>query len=167
MINWTTVGAYLDRKVLLANLADLPGTGDNLQLSDATVLVLYSKVYAGSDADKNWLRALVSSQPLAIAVAGAGARRAFDDLIELLSTPEPGEHTMTGVFDTADVKETISGFLYSTWPAEERFDNWKKLAVLVVGHDDDTYDHALLAIKEMTDRPSSVPASSPKAAITP
>ncbi|SRR5579884_2406712 len=135
MIASSNIGRYLGREMILGVLHHSLETVD-LYLADATVLLLFARVY-DAKLDNHLLSALLQKHPLALVVTGAGARKAFDALIDLVSTPEPGPHVMTGIFDTTNVEDAVAEFLHSSWPAEERFDTWKKLMVLIVGPDED------------------------------
>jgi hypothetical protein len=130
-MNWSKFGTYLDRELLSAQIPD-GMEADRDALREATVLMFFSRPYdPASDGKK--LQSVLSSAPLALAVAGVNSRSAFDNLINFVATPKSGPHVMTGLFETSDVSEAASLFLRSTWPANDRFDDWRRHVILVIG----------------------------------
>jgi hypothetical protein len=57
---------------------------------------------------------------------------------------------MTGLFDDVSINDAVEQFLFSTWPAEDRFDSWKRIAFLVVGNGD-SFETISRAIRKMAD----------------
>ena len=134
MIDLQNIGSYLGRQMVLGQVMRPTEETDALQLIDATILVLYGESYTGSELDRQFLVKLTLSSPLAIAVGGSGARKAFDALIDISSKAKSHDHIMTGLFEDVSIDDAIEQFLFSTWPAEERFDDWKKVAILTIGN---------------------------------
>jgi hypothetical protein len=81
------------------------------------------------------VKELVSQQPMAVVVHGSEARAAFALLISELSDGTPRKHVMTKLSQTNDFGTAIEELLHSTWPSEDRFDDWTQYSIVVVGGD--------------------------------
>jgi hypothetical protein len=98
--------------------------------SSSSVLFYFGKE-AFSDTDTERLfDSLLSRQPLAVTVAGKYAERYFDMLLKVQSRLDSKAHTMTYRIDDDDLEEVVWKFLNTSFPDDERFDDWKAYCVL-------------------------------------
>lgn len=82
----------------------------------------------------SYLPHLIAAQPLAIAVFGVNSELAFDNLLQLLSTPsESMPHIMTSRLDEPALSDALDAFLAGTWPSSERFNEWDDYVIVVLG----------------------------------
>jgi hypothetical protein len=132
-MGWTTIGDYLGREVRLRRFEspNVFEVGGNL--ASSVVLVFSCGALSNPDEMKPMLSSLLKMMPLAVAFGGSDSRLAFDGALEILSRMREGPHTMTKLSSATDCVELIEDFLQATWPAEERFAEWKTYSVLVFG----------------------------------
>jgi len=97
------------------------------------------------------LQQAVASYPIAIAVGGAGAKRAFDDLLREVSAMSGGEDITTMMLDGASFEDIAEGFLFGVLPSEGRFDEWQMLSIIVVEDSGDCFDGMVGALERWAD----------------
>lgn len=125
------LGEWLGRIVKVITVTSQPPFRIDGIGTSVVLLVLKSKI--SDEVLRLLVKALVRQQPLAVVTNGIGARAAFDALIDELSGDSRHRHVMTNVLDGSDLHEAIDILLESTWPSEERFDEWAGYAVVAVG----------------------------------
>ena len=148
-IKWTSLGTHLERTIsvtVVTSLVDEP-----IEVSSATVLLVFSRDYAASEIGKRLLQLAIASCPLAIAVAGAGADAAFDDLLKTTSDSSYSRHIMTARLDEDSHSDMVESFLFGVIPAEERFDEWKVVNILLVEDFNNCYQRIVEAISKWVD----------------
>lgn len=128
-----TIGNFLDREVRVIELGPDLLLREKFQLSDSVAMLCIDVPGINVQMLNSFLKDLVLASPLAILVSGQHARVIFDVLLELLANPERRSHIMTKLCDALDVSECVQEFFWATWPAEERFDNWKAYTTVIVG----------------------------------
>jgi hypothetical protein len=120
---------HLDRDIRFVEAYDASGIGD---ASNATLFLgLYGILLSPAD-QADVIRAIQNANPLAIFIAGEGAERLFDDLLQALSV-ETAPRPMMTKYSVENAKEAIDLFLNSTWPCEESHDDWKSYVVVSYG----------------------------------
>jgi len=132
-----TVGSYLGREVFLWK--EKWGAGwDEGGFAGSIVLLWMCDWNQKHFAEL--VELLCTKSVLAIVVAGREAERAFTSLLEILQIPEASNdygHVMTGIVSSQDEDvEVLETLFYSTWPSEERLDEWKQYHIIVIGCDD-------------------------------
>jgi hypothetical protein len=120
-------------------------------LGTATVLLVFARDYRTSQLGKHVLRSVIASCPIAIAVAGVGSEAAFDDLVEVASDCTDSRHIMTAHIDDESLDDIAEGFLFGVMPAEERFEEWEFLAILIVDDASDYHHRMETAISKWAD----------------
>lgn len=140
MSSWKVLGEYLGREVRIARFSECL-TLD--QLDDSLVLVVFGDEFVSDEKGYRLLDSLAQRQPLAITVCGAGARKAFDLLIAILSDGRELKQIMTKYFDGEQIESAVEDFLHSTWPSEDRFGEWSKYAIVIVGNSDPEIEKAI------------------------
>src|SRR5947209_357467 len=142
MKTWQIIGSYLRRGVEFLGI----GSFANFQVSPSTsqslVMVLFQEKNIKLEHLTSFLDVLSGSLPLAIAVSGPDSRAVFDYMLRLLGSKSLGAHIMTKLCDEGNVSDALNCFFWSTWPSEERFDEWKNYSVVAVG--DESYQEAVL-----------------------
>ncbi len=73
---------------------------------------------------------IVRATPLAAYVCGPVSERIFDSLLESSGANSP--HIMSR-YSTEKLEDTLEEFFASTWPSEDRFDQWEEYAVVAFG----------------------------------
>lgn len=81
------------------------------------------------------IKDIVNKEPLSITLSGENASFHFDYLLNFLSIVSSTKHIMTGLIDDKDIQEIVETFLISTWPSEERFDEWTSYNILFITND--------------------------------
>lgn len=152
MNKWETVGIYLGRVVRAIQVPSNCGGSfnENTSLSSSLVLIYFGLKLPLVDVDR-LLEDLARHAPLAIVLAGKGAEAAFDHLIDILGRRPTERHVMTKLCLQQDVSEFASDFLSATWPAEDRFDEWKTYSVFVLESDLSRYSSMISAIRKLID----------------
>ncbi|OGN62288.1 MAG: hypothetical protein A3F40_02065 [Chlamydiae bacterium RIFCSPHIGHO2_12_FULL_27_8] len=126
----TNIGSYINRDVVFTQLNNI--NEYNLLSLKNSVLLVYLDAELNSKIDQ-FIENLINSKPLAIDLSGKYAKKMFDELIEKLSSTETNHHIMTKFDENDKILEIIEDFLFSTWPSEECFDNWKFYHIIFVG----------------------------------
>jgi hypothetical protein len=144
-MNRSLIGTYVDRPIVLQELTELneliPGG-----VSHAVVLLWLDKNRWETRQLEEAIKKLASSGVLNITIAGWKADEGFSTLLTILDHLPINKHIMTGVIDDTDIKDPIEDsimikdaietFLASSWPDEERFDDWTEYQIVVVGRPD-------------------------------
>jgi hypothetical protein len=136
------VGEYLGREVRIAGVANLDRFALD-QLHDSVLLVVFGRDFVPDEKGQAFLKLLVQHQPLAITVCGIGARKAFDSLISVLADGRELKHIMTKLFEENHIESAVEDLLQSTWPSEDRFDEWKSYVALGVGNNISDIEQAI------------------------
>ena len=141
-MNRTLIGTYLDRPVILQELAELSELASD-GISHAVVLLWLDRGRWNAPGLEEAIRKLASTGVLNITAAGWEADESFSTLLTVLALLPINNHIMTGVIKDTDIKDPIEDslmikdavetFLVSTWPDEERFDDWTEYRIIVVG----------------------------------
>jgi hypothetical protein len=131
MTRWKLLGKYLGRPVKIAESSEL----ELSQITDleSSVLLLIIAVVMPPALARASMRSLIGQQPLAILVSGSGARAVFDVLIDELGDGVLRRHVMTSLSEDEDIQAGFTALLQSTWPSEDRFDEWKDYAIINIG----------------------------------
>jgi hypothetical protein len=126
-----TIGHYLGRDVCLLDASDL-GNVSRRSLRDAVVLAVNEREWEVQHRDL--ISSLIDLEPQSIVLWGKNATLAFDLLISILSRPEveTGLHIMTNFLDDEELEAAVGSFLRSTWPTEDRFDDWTRYVILSI-----------------------------------
>jgi hypothetical protein len=145
MTSIETIGAYLDRPILLHEASGLNGmeVGD---LSHTIALLWLGEKSWDSKQLEEAIKELAAKNALNITVAGERSNESFSILLETLGPLPLRKHIMTGVFESTNVKDAVEDslivrdaierFLMATWPDEDRFDNWTEYRIIVIGRPD-------------------------------
>jgi hypothetical protein len=134
-MNWEQVGSYCGRAVLISRFEESEICDGFGGLSDSILLVVLK---AGAVPGTNYealFRALAVARPLSICLFGTDAEEAFGALLEVLSYPMAKDHIMTKICHGEIFREGLDDFLESSWPSEERHDNWTSCRILVIGNE--------------------------------
>ncbi len=130
MIQWDNIGEYSDKIVQYTLIHTLDEYINDNNMSH-TVLVLYFHLKDNRRKEiESFLNRIVSKEPLAIMLVGEIASKAFDYLLEILSTKSHLQHIMTYISDEKEWKDEL--FL-ATWPSEERHNSWKSYSIMEIG----------------------------------
>lgn len=136
-MNGEQVGTYCGRAVLVSRLEGSEMCDGFGGLSDSMLLVAAK---AGAVPGMNYdtlFRALAVARPLSICLFGTDAETAFGTLLEVLSHQIASDHIMTKICHGETFREGLDDFLESSWPSEERHDNWTTCRILVIGNEGD------------------------------
>src|SRR5262245_6538396 len=144
-MNRTLIGTYLVRPVILQELTELSELASD-DISHAVVLLWLDRGRWNVRGLEEAIRKLASTGVLNITTAGWEADESFSTLLTVLAPLLINNHIMTGVIKDTDIKDPIEDslmikdavetFLVSTWPDEERFDDWTEYRIIVVGRPD-------------------------------
>lgn len=132
-MEWSEIGSYLERPLFFGGVRNHSDLDVDDLASSAVVLLWIEEEPRRSNDDRDLIRRILGRAPLAITLAGRRAHPCFDILLELQSLDQQRLHTMTGVLGGSDIRECIEMFLYSVWPAEERWSAWSRYLIAVVG----------------------------------
>lgn len=131
---------YLGRQVSIQPLRDI----EQNDWSDALVLW-----FDGADSsESHFIASVVRTRPLGVLVAGANAEARFEKLIHALSK-SPGLGVMTA-WRGDDVEEVVEDFFWGFFPAEDRFDRWRRYVVL---GPESALLHLMSTMREVLDSP--------------
>lgn len=136
MGNKFTIGKYLDRTldvIYLVQKEDLLEYSDVIGIS-TTVLIASKDVEQFYDF-RNFWEVLVRCAPMAISVGGGNASDLYNQLLEVLSMPESPNDIVSTYFEDADIDGCIASFLFSLFPIESRFQEWKSHLILVFNYE--------------------------------
>src|SRR5262245_27607010 len=147
-MNWDQIGSYCGRIVAIAQLDPFSTRRIACDLSDSTLLVVLKMDVALQLNIDGLLRGLASGNPLSIALFGTGAGAAFDTLLRVLSQFPSQGHIMSQLCHGETLQAGLDDFLCSSWPSQERHDNWRMHRVLIVG-DESVYVDYLSQVKAM------------------
>ncbi|PIE89288.1 MAG: hypothetical protein CR997_11750 [Acidobacteria bacterium] len=123
----TKIGKYLNREILIRSLKNNSSIEIMEDLSKSMVMIVCSKKTKETEIDR-FLSEVVKLNPLAIFLAEEAVSR-IDHLFHLLAI-EKTNHVMTYFCENMD--EAAEMLLISSWPAEERFDNWSNYIVYLL-----------------------------------
>ena len=138
----TELPPYLDRPVTCAELTSVEAPLDDLQ--SFLVLVFLARDLSVAE-QESLVRTLVDARPLSVCMCGHQAEDMFDRLLQALAVPDwaLGKHIMTMFLETS-LQESLEDFFYSSFPSEDRWDEWLGYKILVFGEDSARmYDLAL------------------------
>ncbi len=114
------------------------------RLSDSVVMV-----WLGSELSRQSRQVLTASlvraAPLAILAAGVGASVLWNDLVaEISSRPLSLEHPLIMMYSSAmGPCDAVDQLFCGTWPSEERWTEWARYTVIIVGTEPAELRHAL------------------------
>lgn len=143
-MNVDLIGTYIDRPILLQEASSF----SELAIDDLSHAVVLLWLDEGSWDPKQLelaVRRLAANNVLNITIAGEKSDEGFSVLLETLGSLSLDKHIMTGIFSGTDVKaplkvkdalivkDAVERFLISTWPTEERFDEWREYRIIIVG----------------------------------
>ncbi len=123
----TKMGKYLNREIFIRSLKNISSIELMEDLSKSMVMIACSKKTKETEIDR-FLSEVVKLNPLAIFLAEEAVSR-IDHLFYLLAL-EKTNHVMTYFCENMD--EAAEMLLLSSWPAEERFDNWRNYIVYLL-----------------------------------
>ena len=132
-MEWSELGSYLGRPLFFGGVRNRSDLDVDDLASSAVVLLWIEEEPRESSDDRDLIRRILGRAPLAITLAGRWAHPCFDILLAMQSLDQPRPHTMTGVLGGSDIRESIEMFLCSVWPAEERWSEWSRYLIAVVG----------------------------------
>jgi trans-aconitate methyltransferase len=125
------IGSYLDRQVDLTEMRDLIDLG-NGDFAHSLALIWLCKPDWKSGSLQTLIQALASRGALGITIAGARIDESFDVLLNTLGDL-PGPHVMTHLSEKKDEFLVAEDYFYAAYPSEERFDEWHRYSVIVIG----------------------------------
>jgi hypothetical protein len=131
-MNWEQVGTYCGRAVWIARLEESDAASGIGSLCDSTLLVVLKAGAVSGAGGEALFRSLAVAQPLSICLFGAAADAAFDTLLGVLSRFSSDGHIMTKLCHGETFQESLDDFLGSSWPSEDRHDNWTHCRIVVV-----------------------------------
>ena len=135
MKKWESLGISNDKSIYVNDVnPKLEKLNSKDKIPSSLILIYLLDEYQMEDLD------LIITQvwkwdPLGIFIAGNNSRRGFDRLLSILSSKNDNKHIMTGFFDKKSIEENLELFLISSWPSEDRFDEWENYNILMVGHE--------------------------------
>ena len=135
-MKWDKVGSFCSRDVLTARLEELNLITGIETLCDSTLLVVLKSEVSTASTLESLFRCLAEANPLVISLLGKNAGVAFGILLEVLSHPIAKDHIMTKICYGETFQEGLEDFLESSWPTEERHDNWTFCRILVVDNEE-------------------------------
>jgi hypothetical protein len=140
MIEREVIGTYLGRSIqaIRCSSNDECIFKESDPISGSTVLFMIGKKTGRSDFQR-CLEDIAKQSPLAILVAGHNAEPAFDLLLHWLDQNQGQQHVMTKIYKGRDLSELAHEFLASTWPSEDRFDEWQNYTLVSHGSNDLDY----------------------------
>jgi hypothetical protein len=138
-------GTYLDRPVFIRQTEEFEDLV-NVDISNSVTLVWFVEQGLESDQLIAGLDALMRNNPLSITIGGEESDGIFSLLLDLLSRFQSLNHIMTAHSFESVISDAIKVFLSSTWPAEERFDEWEGYHVILVGGEDTLLDYLANAL---------------------
>ena len=118
---------HLGRIVDVLDLQTATSVAEQEDLGDALVLIWFGD--CGEDRIESIVDKVIAQRPLAITLWGDDPDGLFAYLLKATEVVPAGPHVMTGG-PAADLRECIWTFLNATWPAEERFDLWRRYVIL-------------------------------------
>ncbi len=115
---------YLGRKIYLSSIDDI----DADILNNSTIMIITDEIDTIKLRYK--LKYILQYNILSVTIMEINKMGLFDFIIDILSKLETSIHTMTYRSHSIVLVEAIEEFLMSSFPAEERFDEWKKYYIL-------------------------------------
>ena len=141
-MNKELIGTYLNRPVLFQEARILAELAIK-DLSHAVVLLWLGESTWQPEQLKIAIKRFAANNALNVTIAGEKSDESFFILLETLSALPVNKPIMTGVIKSTDVKDpvedslivkdAIERFLISTWPDEERFDDWTEYRIIIIG----------------------------------
>ena len=137
-----SLGRYIGREIRLVMSFEDSAEVPALAVDGAVVLVWLNQLYFPNSRVSPLFKRLVSRSPLALLLGGSGACEAFDVVLRLLADVDcNAKHTMTK-WSPEPMVDCVSELLQSTWPADERFDEWVAYAIACDERDADAIRRA-------------------------
>ena len=125
------IGHYVSRKVWCAAIERVSDFG-GLDVGRMLVLLHTGGARLTDDEKRELAEQIIKSRPLATFFAGPGAEAMFDCVLHVLDTTDPPFPIMTN-YSVAGLPEAANEFLSSTWPPEERWDEWRGYLLINIG----------------------------------
>jgi hypothetical protein len=100
--------------------------------SSATMLFWVCRPVSNPNERSALIRSIIVANPLAILIAGVGARELFGELLSALDLEKEPRPILTKLSE-ADEEGSAEDFLKATWPYESRFDHWAQYYVVSYG----------------------------------
>ncbi|MBC8044067.1 MAG: hypothetical protein IAF08_11575 [Rhizobacter sp.] len=131
-------GSYLERPIKLVMVSVRSSFIPADELIASTVLMIFNTAAPDETTLKSFFEKIISRMPLSVMIAGRNAEQHFDLLLHLLSTNQHEKHTMTYLGEEDELKNTLWQFLHTSYPAEERFEEWKEYLIMIVGENEES-----------------------------
>lgn len=122
--------AYSERPVTCTQLSSAEPLRPK-SLESSVALFYISNALEDAEREK-LVKSILSANPLAAYLCGASAEDLFDQLLLALDAPSDAQPMMTN-FSDLPVQGLIEEFFTSTWPPEEREEQWADYKLLVYG----------------------------------
>lgn len=133
MNKWEKIGEHLNIPVYISLLEKLDDIKKE-NFSSSTVLLYFGNDNFDVSQVDDFFNNLLETVPLAVHFAGKNSDKYFGLIFNNKILNENKKHTMTYVTEENKVNEWMSDFLYSSWPSEDRFDEWKDHRIIVIGN---------------------------------
>ncbi|PIR55486.1 hypothetical protein COU74_00935 [Candidatus Peregrinibacteria bacterium CG10_big_fil_rev_8_21_14_0_10_36_19] len=136
MKNWLFLGRYLNREIHIAN-SDIGEINKILEddINKSVILIFIGKIKK-SESVVNLFKQVIKYNPLAIRISGENSFDNFNQLLDI--DMSKNRHIMTYVTKEKKITKCIEDFIFSTWPSEEYFIEWKNLCILTL-NDNESY----------------------------
>ena len=134
MLTKIDLGAYLERDVYYFHMETLQDWDQKIVLNGSTVLLKNNNGDFTQAQQMAFFKNVIEKEPLLISVSGDDADRKFDLILEILSTSKSTNQILTKCLDEGSLDEWVENFIKSSWPAEERMDDWVNYTIIELGH---------------------------------
>lgn len=133
MNKWEKIGKHLDIPIYISLLEKIDDIKKE-DFSSSVVLLYFGNDSLDASQIDDFFNNILGTMPLAVHFAGKNSDKYFALIFDNKILNKNKKHTMTYVTEDNKTSRWMSDFFYSSWPSEDRFDEWKDHRIIVIGN---------------------------------